>query len=185
MFFISLLLLLIYCHNCHQYSSVFLATLSRSIEHWSASTTYWTRHRLHRNSSVALHRCVQAIPTTEVEVGIVEEHAQIERPLYSFELERMHTPLQVMTLRNKVCVCNVICAKSIINEFHMVVKAQLGGTHPTFSPTFIDCRRVLSDGNRRHLDIFYQLERRCDDVFFLVLRNIKSCDLRRLSLLNR
>ena len=161
MFFISLLLPLIYCHNCYFYPSVLLATLSSSIEHRSASTSHRTRHRLHRYWSVALHWCVQAVPTTEVEVGIVEEHAQIERPLYSFELERMHTPLQVMTLRNKVCVCNVICAKSIVNEFHMVVKAELGGgADPTFSPCCFDCRRVLSDGNRRHLDIVYQLERR-------------------------
>ena len=160
MFFISLLLLLIYCHNCHSYPSVLLATLSSIIEHWSASTIYCTRHLLHRYWAVPLHRCVQAFPTTEVEVGIVEEHAQIERPLYSFKFERMHTPLQVMTLRNKVCVCNVICAKSIINEFHMMVKAHFGGTHPMFSPTCNNCRRVLSDGNRRHLDIVYQLERR-------------------------
>ena len=158
-------------------TSVLLATLC--VEHWSASTSHWTDHRLHRHSRVALHGRIQAWP--EVEVRIVEKHAQIERTLNSLELDRVDIALELVSLRNKVCVCNVICAKSIINDFHLVIEAHLGRTFPTF--ILESDSGGLCVWNRRHLNIVYQLERRCSDVYFL--RNIKGSDLRHFSFINR
>ena len=98
-----------------------------------------------------IHRGVNA--ASEVEMRIVEHHAQVKGALYLFELQRVHEALYVMAPGQKSSISIFVLTQALVHDLELLVEtcARLWPIYESAHVTiWLSC-------DWRHFPVVYQL----------------------------
>lgn len=91
--------------------------------------------------------------TTEVEVRIIEHHAQVKGALDSFELQRVHEALYVMAPGQKSSISIFVLTQALVNDLELIVVTS-ARLRPIFKSAHVT---IWLSRDWRHLPMVYQL----------------------------